>query len=429
MKKVLLITVLALALVFAFSATAMASYGPHGGYSSDTDACAGCHRAHTSFSSATWTDYQGNAGRSALLVGNANTMTDFCYACHGDAAQGASTNVASGMFDGSVTGTSTVGGSVLYPSGSTMNAPLQGGGFKTYTPYGSTEATAVTSIHTMEATNAPLWGYGNAMAEMNGTFTCTSCHDPHGSSNYRLLRDELNNVDLRNNVLSNEAGLGGAGFAGFKKGEDGAAQMNTYRPNYTVGAASAEGYMITPIRAGSSAKSLSTWCAGCHTAYAQRNDEFSSTPGSTGTYSYAGFTGGAEGMDSPQNYHRHPVNAPMSVGLGTENVFSTELLADSVLPLEQSFSGHAAETFATGNIGCLTCHYAHGTTAKMEGWAQGSTTVLATGVVQLDGTSPLYVPAYTGGVGVAPNNGVTAEDGSALLRADNRGVCERCHNK
>lgn len=416
MKKVLLISVLALALVFAFSASAVASYGPHGAYSSDTDACAGCHRAHTSFSSATWTDYQGNTGRSALLVGNASTMTDFCYACHGDAAQGASTNVASGMFDGSVTASSTaaVGGAVLYPSDSTMNAPLQGGGFMSY------EGTATTSIHSMEAADAPMWGYGNSMAALTGTFTCTSCHDPHGSTNYRLLRDELNNVDLRNNVLSNEVGLG-AGFAGFMKGVDGEAQVAAYRPNYTVGAAAAGGYMVTPIRAGSGAESLSTWCAGCHTAYAQRNDEFSSTPGSAGTYDYGTFAPAGSGLDDPQNYHRHPVNAPMAAGLGTENVFSTELTASSMLPLEQSFSGAATEDFATGNIGCLTCHYAHGTTAKMSGQATGFTLEL--------NASGDYVPVYNGLPGLAPNQGVTAEQGSALLRADGRGVCERCHNK
>ncbi|MDH4140907.1 MAG: hypothetical protein OEV43_10110, partial [Coriobacteriia bacterium] len=96
MKRIIL-TVAAAILLVAFSgAEAYANFGPHGGYAADTDSCAGCHRAHTSFSPITWTDPAGNS-HSALLVSSASTMLEFCLACHGDDAPGASTNVVAGV--------------------------------------------------------------------------------------------------------------------------------------------------------------------------------------------------------------------------------------------------------------------------------------------------------------------------------------------
>jgi hypothetical protein len=48
-----------------------------------------------------------------------------------------------------------------------------------------------------------------------------------------------------------------------------------------------------------------------------------------------------------------------------------------------------------GKFGCITCHFAHGTNAQITGYASN----------------------------VAPAND------SALLRLDNRGVCQDCHKK
>ena len=106
LKRISLVLVLALALTLVFVGSAYANFGPHGGYIEDTDSCAGCHRAHTSFSAVTfrprvvpplWDDAD---NPSALLVGSAATMSEFCNACHGDSAPGASTNVIAGLFDG-----------------------------------------------------------------------------------------------------------------------------------------------------------------------------------------------------------------------------------------------------------------------------------------------------------------------------------------
>ena len=55
-KKLALTLVLAAAVFLLVPAAAFANFAIHGNYVTDTDACAGCHRAHTSVSSITWTD-------------------------------------------------------------------------------------------------------------------------------------------------------------------------------------------------------------------------------------------------------------------------------------------------------------------------------------------------------------------------------------
>jgi len=62
-------------------------------------------------------------------------------------------------------------------------------------------------------------------------------------------------------------------------------------------------------------------------------------------------------------------------------------------------------------MGCLTCHYAHGTNAA------------ATGIA---------ATVARPGQGTVESGGVTGGDdagGSRLLKMDGRGVCQKCHNK
>ena len=64
-------------------------------------------------------------------------------------------------------------------------------------------------------------------------------------------------------------------------------------------------------------------------------------------------------------------------------------------------------------VECLTCHRAHGTSAIMEGYADEKTKA-----------------AHDNGDDIADfvsRSGT--DDPSALLRSNNRGVCEACHNK
>ena len=54
-KRIALALVLVAAMFLLVPAVALANFAIHGNYVTDTDACAGCHRAHTSVCSITWT--------------------------------------------------------------------------------------------------------------------------------------------------------------------------------------------------------------------------------------------------------------------------------------------------------------------------------------------------------------------------------------
>jgi len=113
-----------------------------------------------------------------------------------------STDVVHGQFDGT-------------------GAPLNGGGFEQaivmsdYFASGTPVSGPVTSSHTVadlpNALGTPASGSGspwgsapNGVATGPGTLECTSCHNPHGSTNYRILNDATgaankwipNNADL-----------------------------------------------------------------------------------------------------------------------------------------------------------------------------------------------------------------------------------------
>jgi hypothetical protein len=122
-KKLFLAIVFVALAALALPTAAFANFAIHGNYVTDTDACAGCHRAHTSVSTITWTDTTLPNGQehSALLVTSATEKWQFCYACHDATSQGADTNVQQGIYEGTL---------VDNISGGTLN----GGGFETVGP-------------------------------------------------------------------------------------------------------------------------------------------------------------------------------------------------------------------------------------------------------------------------------------------------------
>ena len=121
-------------------------------------------------------------------------MWQFCYACHDATSQGADTNVQQGIYEGTLYGTS--------------GAVLNGGGFD------SLDESATTSTHMYKGSS---WGaYGGGYTGTGDTFLpdgsnagqgpdafmvgtgnaikmdCATCHDPHGSANYRILKAVVN---------------------------------------------------------------------------------------------------------------------------------------------------------------------------------------------------------------------------------------------
>lgn len=177
MKKILIIAVLVMVMSVFVTGVAMAA-SVHGGYTSNTDACAGCHVAH--------------AALGSKLLTRSN-QTDFCYTCHGDNASGSSLNTQSGINENYVD-----------LAGVPIGTPTTGGGF----------GVAFTSIHNLGNSNAiPGGGVG-----ITGGLQCGSCHNPHGNANTRMLKTDVNgsttaltvamtfNTDGKNQIASYTSG-------------------------------------------------------------------------------------------------------------------------------------------------------------------------------------------------------------------------------
>ena len=208
-------SLLAFCMTFLWVGSGMADGGPHGGFSANTDACAGCHRTHTASSS-----------EGYLLA--ASDIYTLCIGCHD--GTGATTNVVDGI--------SMSGG-----------RGLRGGGFTNtlmdIALTGSATSDPVTSVHSVNGATVTLWGNGaidSGPGNPNFMLTCGTCHNPHGESSYRLLRPVPTGSGAPADVI-----------------------VPDQSPKvYTVSSASnrylGEGY-------GSLGTSLTSWCVQCHTRY------------------------------------------------------------------------------------------------------------------------------------------------------------------
>ncbi len=333
----------------------------------DSHACAGCHRAHTAASSITWTGTDGGQRRT-LLLGTPTRLCQFCTACHGSDAAGAATNVVDGVYEAAGHGT--------------LGAALNGGAF-------GAEVVGANHHNCDDGSASPFGG------ESEVVMTCCSCHDVHGSSNYRLLKDVVNGVEVGGYeetapgeyapdpfVISNEPGYPEGGWL---LEDAGAAQMEDYDPDYTTP-------MYAKAPGEDPTRGISAWCAACHTEY-HRADLDASTPYDAG-----------DGFGDVMR-HRHRLNVPLSEYLGARPIGLRALS----LPLAKDYGEWTPEAGADDWMDCLTCHRAHGSDAVMSGFADVA-----------DATDP---EPDTGDGTVPPGAK------NAFLRLDDRGVCEECHNK
>lgn len=330
--KIRLIVLIGLAvavLLLGGAGSATADNGPHGGYTATTDACAGCHRAHT------------GVGPSLLV---ASTAYGLCMTCHGVTSGGAGTDVLDGLW--------VTGGA---------NTPLKGGGFAFATMNDSLTtavSSTVTSKHAVNGmtgyTGDVIWGIGatNSGAGYNFTLECYTCHNPHGKSSstnaatYRILRSTPKM---------------GTGYAGPALGGVAADVTDVGTKNYTISSGTGnyygQAYSAVNDNDGGNGNiaTISTWCARCHTRIHASGVGVGSTNSGDNIYTYRHRTDGS-------------------------NITASD---------------------ANGAPACLTCHVAHGTTATMGTYS---------GAVKEPGST-------------------TVNMGASLLRLDNRGVCQACHNK
>ncbi len=251
---------------------------------------------------------------------------------------------------------------------------------------------------------------GRRLVGSAGTnLTCTSCHDVHGSSNYRLLKDFVNG-----NPVGGYVGTDGETpnpvvrstetnypVVGWLKHHAGSVQMSSYLPNYTSEQQvqrhrSSNDPVGGDIAFAGTHLSISTWCAACHEEY----DDHGAAVGSTEFYDYGdyekgsitGIGGGnmttpnsvtATGTDSIGNRarHRHPVNISLAAGVGPDRALQQEVITSDVLPLEDGPDADDGPWTTHDYMGCLTCHRAHGTASTMTGWAEARYITNASAVV------------------------------------------------
>ena len=384
--------------LFLLAIPAFADGGPHistlnngtgpGGLTSDS--CAGCHRAHTA--------------QAAYLL--KEEVPGLCLSCHDSAGAGATTDVEGGLQYVPATGGER--------SGTTLGA-LRAGGFKnafiasdqgvklaywrsatdvSFLPKVPVRSAsqAVTSKHMSLSSlaSAKVWGNGalGAGTGVDGaggttTLNCTSCHNPHGNGQYRIL---------------NKQPAGEGGDAVFPAVDAIVTDGPTLVPvagvyptrNYTVQqwnpTTSTRMLLASDVTAGGFG-----WQAG---DYFHRKVPWNSTVSSN--------------VDKPNG-----VAATDATGFNSQiNVWCsqchTRYLAVGPEPYKTD-SGDLIFKYRhpnTSNKPCTTCHVAHGSNAQMTGF----------------NSTHQYYP----GQGTDPSTVANAD--SRLLKVDNRGTCQMCHD-
>lgn len=369
------------------------------------DGCASCHRIHTSKSP---TGY--------LLVTSESTVTSYCRSCHGSTGTGAATDVD--------TGVQYALAGVARDTGTTIGA-LRSGGFikariatdsayrlvsntgsvsSSKVPVSAT-AQAVTSAHlAIGGTGGNgltakdiVWGNGalgtpGAGVTLSGEMECTACHNPHGNGNYRIL----NGIPNAGAPQPNAAAALNVTDATFD-----AARTRNYTVIQVAGTPGVESTFLLYADQVLAARTAGTFnlIPGDYTALS--GDYFHKNVPSTGSTNYDGpnarpntsAASGAWNSADPAGFNVQMTNWCAQC--------HTRYMAAS--GSRSTYSGDAIFAYrhtTAKNRTCSTCHVAHGTNAVMDQYSAN-------------------VPY--------PDDSTTVGD-SRLLKVDNRGTCQLCHD-
>ncbi len=389
--------------LFGAAALVLADGGPHvaavnNGSAGLAGDCAACHRAHT-------------AQAEDLLK---EAVPGLCLNCHN--GTGATTDVIDGFQyvpDGSGDPTSTVlgalrGGGFSYALIDSSHAArllvsLRATGFLGHVGVlGATAKEPVTSTHGGTGT---VWGNGadgTAGAGAGGVvLTCTSCHNPHGNGQYRILQT-----------------LPGGGWTNGSEGVSGwTAPTNAVevKDGPTLTAGQVRNYTVLPgnlasdvITAGYTATQGDYW---------RKNSPWNLSSGARDPLEI--------GWDGTS-----PTNAAANGGVPPAN--GTGLMTAWCISCHTRYSGLANSDGISSSLapqpdaiftyrhltmtyGCEQCHVSHGSNALM-------TTSAELLLTDPSGTVPAAIPSA--GPEASP---VTSAD-SRLLKIDNHGTCQMCHD-
>lgn len=388
--------------LFLAAVPALADGGPHvktinngqapGGLTADT--CAGCHRAHT-----------GN-GEFLLTVSEETTL---CLTCHGAGGTGATTNVVNGVQyvpstlnawnrTGTILGALRDGGFVTAAIGSdkaykTMGALMPYGYASTakvpvMKDAGGTIAGApVTSAH-MPVPGSPLSGFtgttwgnitktdggptGSTIGATGGTLECGACHNPHGNGNYRILQPQP--------VVAGSADFQAAAAPGVAV-TDAPLPPATDTRNYTV------------IQTAGGAGTLLASQAGAYSPVA-------------GDYLRRTVPWSGGGANDAPNGVAATFNAQINAWCVTCHTRYLSTGGEDPTNANAIFHSRHYSANSTRTPVCTTCHVGHGSNAAMTPGGYSAS---------------VNYPGDPVGTASRPGD-------SRLLKVDNRGICQTCHD-
>ena len=296
-------------------------------------ACSICHVMHDDTTPA--------GGDNPLLV--AGNASDTCLACHADA-------------NGSVLGMHPLAPPPEYGAGKFIflledNLNDAPGGMTNPIPGDA-------AGHNIQAPGHGLVSDGTYVNSPGGTYPagdmgCTSCHDPHGNSNYRFLYG-AGQVQANGYVFTNPA-------------------PEALGLDLAVGAPESQSNHVAYL------SGMGAWCGNCHSLYVT-----SRHGGAASAFSHSGEAAFRTGMATQYNRYNGTLDP---IGGTSATAYLVEV------PFEDSGSttGSTFGPSMTSRIMCLSCHRAHGSSAPRSGrWDFNVDTLGQDGVVS--GSYPLPNP-------------------------------------